>query len=99
MDDDIRTREAAMLVDIEGWLQGFNKERKNLIPMLQLIQDRHAYLSSDALQMVADTLELALCEVYGVATFYNQFRFHPPGKHHMRCAWVPPAMCGAATSF
>ena len=84
MDDDILAREAAMLVDIEGRLQGFLRERKNLIPMLQMIQERYAYLSPDAIKMVADTLELALCEVYGVATFYNQFRFHPPGKHHMK---------------
>ena len=84
MDDDIRAQEAAMLVDIEDRLGGFTKKRKNLIPMLQMIQERHAYLSPDALQLVADTLELALCEVYGVATFYNQFRFHPPGKHHMK---------------
>jgi len=84
MDDDIRAREAAMLIDIEGRLQGFLRERKNLIPMLQMIQERYAYLSPDAIKMVADTLELALCEVYGVATFYNQFRFHPPGKHHMK---------------
>ena len=69
VDDDIRALEAAMLTDIEGRLQGFKKERKNLIPMLQMIQDRHAYLSPDALQLVADTLELALCEVYGVATY------------------------------
>ena len=84
MDDDIRALEAAMLEDIEALLQGFGKGRKNLIPMLQSIQERHAYLSPDALRMVADALGLAACEVYGVATFYNQFRFHPPGKHHMK---------------
>ena len=84
MDDDIRAREAAVLEDIAARLQGFGKDRKNLLPMLQMIQEQHAYLSSDALQMVADALELAVCEVYGVATFYNQFRFHPPGKHHMK---------------
>jgi NADH-quinone oxidoreductase subunit E len=84
LDDDILAREAAMLEDIKGRLQGFEKERKNLIPMLQMIQERHAYLSIDALQMVADALGLAVCEVYGVATFYNQFRFHPPGKHHIK---------------
>jgi len=84
VDDDLRAQEAAMLEDIETRLQGFSKERKSLIPMLQMIQERHAYLSPDALQLVADALDLALCEVYGVATFYNQFRFHPPGKHHMK---------------
>jgi len=84
LDDEIRAQEAAMLEDIGVQLQRFEKDRKSLIPMLQMIQERHAYLSPDALQLVADALELALCEVYGVATFYNQFRFHPPGKHHMK---------------
>ena len=84
VDDDIRAQEAAMLEDIAGRLREFEKVRKNLIPVLQMIQERHAYLSADALQMVADKLGMALCEVYGVATFYNQFRFHPPGKHHMK---------------
>ena len=34
--------------------------------------------------MVAEHLEIAACEVYGVATFYNQFRFNPPGKHPVK---------------
>ena len=36
------------------------------------------------MKMVAAHLQLATCEVYGVATFYNQFRFHPPGKHPIK---------------
>jgi NADH-quinone oxidoreductase subunit E len=51
---------------------------------LQAIQERHAYLHPEAMKMVAKHLELATCEVYGVATFYNQFRFHPPGKHPIK---------------
>jgi NADH-quinone oxidoreductase subunit E len=34
--------------------------------------------------MVAEHLEVAACEIYGVATFYNQFRFQPPGKHQIK---------------
>jgi NADH-quinone oxidoreductase subunit E len=34
--------------------------------------------------MVADHLEMSTVEVYGVATFYNQFRFHPPGRHPIK---------------
>ena len=84
MDEAIRAQEAAMLDDITAQLAGFGKERKNLIPMLQMIQERHAYLAPEALEIVAEHLQTALCEVYGVATFYNQFRFHPPGKHHIK---------------
>ena len=84
MDDDIRAQEAAMLEDIKERLLGFGKERNHLIPILQMIQERHFYLSPDALILVAEHLEIALSEVYGVATFYNQFRFNPPGKHQLK---------------
>jgi len=84
VDKTIRAQEAAMLDDITSQLARFGKERRNLIPMLQMIQERHAYLAPDALEIVAEHLQTAVCEVYGVATFYNQFRFHPPGKHHIK---------------
>ena len=84
MDEAIRAQEAEMLDDIAYQIAGFGKERKNLIPILQMIQERHAYLASGALEIVAKHLQTAVCEIYGVATFYNQFRFHPPGKHHIK---------------
>jgi NADH:ubiquinone oxidoreductase subunit E len=58
--------------------------RENLIPILQEIQDREAYLSAQAVGRVADYLKLSENDVYGVATFYAQFRFHPPGRHHIK---------------
>ncbi len=84
MDEAIRAQEAAMLDDITFQLARFGRERRNLIPILQMIQERHAYLPPEALKIVAEHLQTAVCEVYGVATFYNQFRFHPPGKHHIK---------------
>ncbi len=84
MDEAIRAQETAMLDDIASQLAGFGKERRNLIPMLQMIQERHAYLAPEALEIIAEHLQTAVCEIYGVATFYNQFRFHPPGKHHIK---------------
>lgn len=84
MDEAIRAQEADVLDDIISQLAGFGRERRNLIPMLQMIQERHAYLPPEALKIVAEHLQTAVCEVYGVATFYNQFRFHPPGKHHIK---------------
>lgn len=74
----------AMLEDIAKMLSKVGKHRKNLIPILQEIQQRHAYLSAEAMEMVAKHLEITGSEVYGVATFYNQFRFHPPGKHQIK---------------
>ena len=74
----------AILADIDSHLKGFGKERRNLVPILQMIQQRHAYLPPEAMKLVAEHLEIAPAEVYGVATFYNQFRFHPPGRHPIK---------------
>jgi NADH-quinone oxidoreductase subunit E len=70
--------------DIPSRLQSFGRERKKLIPILQMVQQELAYLPPEAIQMVAEHLGIAACEVYGVATFYNQFRFTPPGKHPVK---------------
>jgi NADH-quinone oxidoreductase subunit E len=80
----VQDEEKAMVNDIALRLKAFGKDRDNLIPILQMIQERHAYLAPESLKMVAEHLEIAACEVYGVATFYNQFRFHPPGKHPIK---------------
>jgi NADH-quinone oxidoreductase subunit E len=62
------------------------KEKKDLIPLLQEVQTRLGYLPGRALQEIADFLEMPAVEVWGVATFYNQFRFVPLGKcHSMVC--------------
>jgi len=84
MNDDPASEIEAIVQDVTGRLRDFEKEKGSLIPILQMIQQGHAYLPHEAIQLVADHLELAPCEVYGVATFYNQFRFHPPGKHPIK---------------
>jgi len=65
-------------------LETFEKQRGNLIPILQMVQSKLAYLPPEALAMVAQHLNIPESEVYGVATFYNQFRFHPPGRHPIK---------------
>jgi len=62
----------------------FDNERSNLVPLLQAAQERLGYLSEEAILRVAEHLELSSSDVYGVATFYSQFRFTPPGKHHIK---------------
>lgn len=74
------TETAAM----EKILSGFDQERQNLIPLLQDTQEALGYLSESALDRIAVHLGLSANDVFGVATFYAQFRFHPPGKHHIK---------------
>lgn len=56
--------------------------RQDLIPILQEIQEALGYLSKEAVTAVGTHLRLPATKIFGVATFYNQFRFHPRGKHH-----------------
>jgi NADH-quinone oxidoreductase subunit E len=58
--------------------------RDNLIPILQETQNELGYLSEEALKKVASTLRMPLSKVFGLASFYNQFRFTPPGKYQIR---------------
>jgi NADH-quinone oxidoreductase subunit E len=65
-------------------LGSHKKDKKNLIPLLQEVQSSLGYLPREAMQKIAGFLEMPEVDVWGVATFYNQFRFVPLGKHHTR---------------
>lgn len=58
-------------------------KRDALIPILQDLQMYEGYLAEAALREVSQMLKLPLSKIYGVATFYNQFRFQPIGKYHI----------------
>jgi NADH-quinone oxidoreductase subunit E len=58
-------------------------KRDSLIPILQKAQEVHGYLSEEAIAEIGRHLKLPASKVYGVATFYNQFRFTPKGKYHI----------------
>ena len=61
-----------------------NAQRDALIPILQKVQDLLGYLSRDAVVRVGKHLDLPVSKIYGVATFYNQFRFQPLGQYHVQ---------------
>jgi NADH-quinone oxidoreductase subunit E len=54
---------------------------ENLIPILQEVQERQGYLSEDAVAALARVSGISANEIYGVASFYAQFRFQPPAEH------------------
>lgn len=55
-----------------------------LITLLQDVQDNCGYISRDAIVSIGRHLDLPASKVYGVATFYNQFRFQPLGRVHIQ---------------
>ena len=59
-------------------------KREELIPLLQEIQEYLGYLSEEAIVKVGSFLGLSTTKIYGLATFYDRFRFIPAGKIQIR---------------
>jgi len=67
--------------ELEAILTPFKGKSHQTIPALQAVQENLGYLPKEAIEDVAQTVGLPAGEVYGVATFYAQFRLKPIGKH------------------
>jgi len=63
--------------------------RSELIPILQEAQERFHYLPEDVMKGIARFLRLSESTVYGVATFYSEFRFTPPGRKIIKLCQGP----------
>lgn len=66
---------------IEPVLKKYSGKKGVTIPVLQAIQNEFGYLPKDALRKASEQLNIRLSDMYGVATFYAQFRLSPVGKH------------------
>jgi NADH-quinone oxidoreductase subunit E len=62
----------------------FTREPQQLIAMLQYFQSRNGYISRETVLQIAEYLGLSEAHIYGVASFYTQFRFEKPGDHQVR---------------
>ncbi len=72
--------------------------RDSLIPILQAVQDKEGFLSEKSIIKIGKQLQLPVSKIYGVATFYNQFRFQPKGKYHIQvCRGTACHVLGSAT--
>jgi NADH-quinone oxidoreductase subunit E len=58
--------------------------RESLIPVLQALQGRFGYLPEEAMRLTAAKLGMPESSVYGVASFYAQFRFEPMGREQVQ---------------
>jgi NADH-quinone oxidoreductase subunit E len=83
-DQEIDLEEERILDAIAAELPGISRNVHQLIPALQKIQHIHGYLPPDSIGIVAAHFGIPGAKVFGVATFYNQFRFNPPGRHPIK---------------
>ncbi|MEN8139344.1 MAG: NADH-quinone oxidoreductase subunit NuoE [Bacteroidota bacterium] len=78
MPDKTAEIDLSLLVDV---IEKYRGKKGNLIPVLQSAQDIYGYLPEQAFRMISKELGLKLSDMYGVATFYAQFRLNPVGKN------------------
>lgn len=74
------TEMTAALDAIIGKYQDYNT---NLISILQKTQDKLGYLPQDAIGYIARKTGIQEAKIFGVATFYTQFKLQPTGKHNI----------------
>lgn len=75
-----------------------NRQRDDLIPMLHQIQEEFGFLSEEIIIEVGSFLSISVNKIYGVATFYDNFRFGPKGRYHIRlCHGTACHVAGAST--
>ena len=72
------------------------KQKSALLPVLHLVQAEYGWLSTFAMNKVADYLDIKPIEVYEVATFYTMFFLEPKGKYVLEvCRTGPCSIVGA----
>ncbi|MEM1223132.1 MAG: NAD(P)H-dependent oxidoreductase subunit E [Verrucomicrobiota bacterium] len=70
--------------------------RSAALPLCHLVQEDQGYLSQEAMEWIAERLELEPINIIELVTFYPMLRTEPPGKYQVRvCRTLPCALAGA----
>lgn len=75
------------------------ERRKSLVPILQKVQEMEGFLSSESIRVISRKLKISENDIYGVATFYEQFRFKPPGKFNVKICMGTACHVGGGQNF
>ena len=76
--------ELDVLEEMKGILESTDSRNTSLVTLLQKVQRHFGYLPREAMIEVARAKGISPAAVFGVASFYNQFRMIPPGKHPVK---------------
>lgn len=69
---------------VDEILANYKREQSELIPVLQQEQEKLGYLPEETLKRIAEYVKVPECTVFGVATFYAQFKLVPTGRNIVR---------------
>jgi NADH-quinone oxidoreductase subunit E len=90
--------EKKTIADFKKDLINKRKQHGSLIPLLQSAQDSYGYIPEKAIYYISELVDIPSAEIYGVITFYSQFRLKPLGKHVIRiCEGTACHVNGAKT--
>lgn len=76
----------------ERVLKAINNQKRPTVTVLSsllAVQDEMGYIPDKAIEHVATLMDATTNEVWGVASFYPNFRFTPPGNHIVEVCWGP----------
>ena len=69
-------------MELDGIIETeYNKDKENLIMILQAIQRRYNHLPQPALTYLSEKIDIPLSQIYGVCTFYSTFSLEPRGRN------------------
>jgi NADH-quinone oxidoreductase E subunit len=89
------TEHERLRAELSGIAEEHGRMRSALIPMLHHVQQQHACISQDAMQIIADLLDIHPVEVHGVVSFYSFFNEEPKGRFIIRlCRTISCDMVG-----
>jgi NADH-quinone oxidoreductase subunit E len=83
---------------IESIFEKYERTPDQLIPVLQDVQRQYGYIAAESVKMISRHLRISENQIFGVSSFYAQFRFNPPGRHSIKvCLGTACHVRGGAT--
>lgn len=74
----------------------YPRARSATIPLLHLAQEQDGYVTDEAMAHIGELVGATSAEVYGTASFYEMFKFHPVGRYVINiCGTMSCALMGA----
>ena len=74
-------REKASFAVIDAIVHKHNVQPGAVIPVLQEIQETYGYVPLVAIERIAENMGIPASEIFGIVTFYGQFRLEPVGEN------------------
>lgn len=78
---EVKDNNSVDLTLLDDLIAKYKNKKGSMIPLLQGAQDIYGYIPEEVFVKISDETGLKLSDMFGVATFYAQFRLNPVGKH------------------